>query len=40
MVKKLKWFKVGNGETTIKGSVDGLRLFRAYMGIEEDYYRI
>lgn len=31
MVKKLEWFKVGRSETTIKGSIDGLRLFRAYI---------
>lgn len=31
MVKKLKWFKVGQSETSIKGSIDGLRLFRAYI---------
>lgn len=31
MVKKLTWFKVGRSETTVKGTIDGLRLFRAFI---------
>lgn len=31
MVKKLEWFKVGRSENTVKGSIDGLRLFRVFI---------